>query len=473
MDLELDLIPEYSTDQGLFQRVSPRLVAANHILELSSLDLQEQIENEINDNPALERVEVPMCQTCGSEMIGSICPVCIQRQKHDDLPEDSSDWNDRDYQAREYVAADDEFDPLTRVASEETLAEKLLGDLRPLIDQRDLPIAELLVGSLDDKGYLSWSIQDVAVQLDVDESRVRNILSHLQTLEPIGIGSRNLRECLLVQLRYLAERGISQPYAEEIISDYLYELGERKFSRIAHNLKITIADVAAVSDFAKERLNPHPGHGFALTNLRDRDSRAMYVLPDVIVTRTADGFDVEVVESKRFALRINSMYRTLSSSTTGGEGPLSSEEREHIRQYVHRAKQFIANISQRRQTLSKITWAIVEHQQDFLARGIRYLQPLSRAAIAAKLGIHESTVSRATAAKHIMLPDGETIPYSHFFTPSLSVKDVMKEIIEREPDSLTDADIASRLADRGIHIARRTVAKYRAQLDILPSRLRA
>jgi len=471
VDLELDLIPEYSTDQGQFQRVSPRLVAANHILELSSLDLQAQIENELNDNPALERVDVPMCQTCGSEMIGSICPVCIQRQKND-LPEDSSDWYERDYQAREYVAADDEFDPLTRVASEETLAEKLLSDLRPLIDQRDLPIAELLVGSLDDKGYLSWSIQDVAVQLDVDESRVRNILSHLQTLEPIGIGSRNLRECLLIQLRYLAERGISQPYAEEIISDYLYELGERKFSRIAHNLKITIADVAAVSDFAKERLNPHPGHGFALTNLRDRDSRAMYVLPDVIVTRTADGFDVEVVESKRFALRINSMYRTLSSSA-GSEGPLSSEEREHIRQYVHRAKQFIANISQRRQTLNKITWAIVEHQQDFLSRGIRYLQPLSRAAIAAKLGIHESTVSRATAAKHIMLPDGETIPYSHFFTPSLSVKDVMKEIIEREPDSLTDADIASRLADRGIHIARRTVAKYRAQLDILPSRLRA
>jgi RNA polymerase sigma-54 factor len=198
----------------------------------------------------------------------------------------------------------------------------------------------------------------------------------------------------------------------------------------------------------------------------------MYILPDVIVTRTVDGFEVEVVESKRFALRINSMYRTLSTSLGSGSA-LSAEEREHIRQYVHRAKLFIANISQRRQTLSKITWAIVEHQQEFLSRGIRYLRPLSRAAIATDLGIHESTVSRATAAKHVMLPDGEIIPYSHFFTPSLSVKDVMKEVIEREPGSLTDAEIAERLADRGIHIARRTVAKYRAQLDILPSRLRA
>jgi RNA polymerase sigma-54 factor len=472
LELELDLFPDLSADQRQLQKVSPRLVAANHILELSSLDLQAQIESELNDNPALERVEVPTCQTCGSEMIGSICPVCIQRQKNDEPTEDSSDWYERDYAAREYLAVDDEFDPLTRVASEETIAERLLSDLRPLIDERDLPIAELLVGSLDEKGYLSWSTQDVAVQLDVDESRVRNVLAHLQTLEPIGIGSRNLRECLLIQLRYLAERGISQPYAEEVISDYLYELGERKFSRIARNLGISVADVSAVSEFAKSRLNPHPGHGFAITNLRDRDSRAMYILPDVIISRTTDGFDVEVVESKRFALRINSMYRTLSS-TPGGEAPLSGEEREHIRQYVQRAKLFIANISQRRQTLHKITWAIVEHQQDFLAHGIRYLQPLSRAAIAAKLGIHESTVSRATAAKHIMLPDGEIIPYSHFFTPSLSVKDVMKEIIDREPQSLTDAEIADRLAERGIQIARRTVAKYRSQLDILPSRLRA
>jgi RNA polymerase sigma-54 factor len=472
VELELELIPEFSADQRQLQKVSPRLVAANHILELSSLDLQAQIENELNDNPALERIEVPTCQACGSEMIGSICPVCIQRQKHEEPTEDSSDWYERDYQAREYLAADDDFDPLTRVASEETIAERLLSDLRPLIDQRDLPIAELLVGSLDEKGYLTWSIQDVAVQLDVDESRVRNVLTHLQTLEPIGIGSRNLRECLLIQLSFLAERGVSQPYAEEIISDYLYELGERKFSRIAHNLRISVEDVSAVSEFAKSRLNPHPGHGFALTNLRDRDSHAMYILPDVVVSQTADGFEVEVVESKRFALRINSMYRTLSSSVTG-DAPLSIEEREHIRQYVHRAKLFIANISQRRQTLNKITWAIVEQQQDFLAHGIRYLQPLSRAAIATTLGIHESTVSRATAAKHVMLPDGEIIPYSHFFTPSLSVKDVMKEIIEREPRSLTDAAIADRLADRGIQIARRTVAKYRAQLDILPSRLRA
>jgi RNA polymerase sigma-54 factor len=133
---------------------------------------------------------------------------------------------------------------------------------------------------------------------------------------------------------------------------------------------------------------------------------------------------------------------------------------------------FIANINQRRQTIHNITTCLVEKQREFLVNGVRHLRPLSRAAVAAELGIHESTVSRATAAKYVMLPDGEVIPFSHFFTPSLSVKDIIKEMIEKEGRPLTDAQIAERLRERGIEIARRTVAKYRMQLDILPSSLR-
>ncbi|HWP28558.1 MAG TPA: RNA polymerase sigma-54 factor, partial [Chloroflexota bacterium] len=138
----------------------------------------------------------------------------------------------------------------------------------------------------------------------------------------------------------------------------------------------------------------------------------------------------------------------------------------------NRAKLFISSIEQRRQTLYNITRCLVARQRDFLLGGIRYLKPLSRAAIAQELGIHESTVSRATAHKHVMLPTGEVIPFSHFFTPSLSVKDVIKELIEHEQRPLTDAEIVARLREQGITIARRTVAKYRAQLKILPSPLR-
>ncbi len=163
------------------------------------------------------------------------------------------------------------------------------------------------------------------------------------------------------------------------------------------------------------------------------------------------------------------MCRPISSERAHACRP---DDKRHVQQYVGRAKLFIANINQRRQTIYNITTCLVEKQREFLEKGIRHLKPLSRAAIANDLGIHESTVSRATAAKYVMLPHGEVIPYSHFFTPSLSIKDVIKEMIEKEGRPLTDAQIGERLRECGIVIARRTVAKYRMQLDILPSSLR-
>jgi len=150
----------------------------------------------------------------------------------------------------------------------------------------------------------------------------------------------------------------------------------------------------------------------------------------------------------------------------------SDKERRHIQHYVSRAKLFIANINQRRQTLYRITQHTVEVQREFLDKGIRYLKPLTRASVASALGMHESTVSRATAAKFVMLPNGKVIPYSDFFQAALSVMDIIKEIIANEETPLTDHEISEKLAERGITVARRTVAKYRDQLGILPSSLR-
>ncbi|MCC6179631.1 MAG: RNA polymerase factor sigma-54 [Chloroflexi bacterium] len=472
--MDLDLSPDLGTSQTL--KVSPRLVAASYILELSSQELQQQISTELNDNPALELVDVPTCQVCGSELQGTICPWCIQRQQNEVAPkEDRDDLSISMYDdpppPSSHRLGDEEFDPLTQVASEETLAEKLLSDLGAILDDRDMPIAEYLVGSLDDKGYLSTSVEEVAYELSVEEDRVRQVLIQLQGMEPIGVGARNLHECLLIQLQYLEGLGISQPYAQEIISGYLVELGEHKFGKIAHELKVSPDVVADVWEFVKVKLNPHPAHGFSATNTRDRDTRAMYILPDVIISKGENGFDVEVVESRRFLLRVNPLYTRMSTDLPK-DGSLSADEKRHIQQYVGRAKLFIANINQRRQTIHNITTCLVVKQREFLEHGVRHLRPLSRAAVAAELGIHESTVSRATAAKYVMLPDGEVIPFSHFFTPSLSIKDVIKEMIEKEGQPLTDAQIAERLRERGIEIARRTVAKYRMQLDILPSSLR-
>lgn len=471
LNLDLDQSQELSARQSL--KVSPRLVAANYILELSSQDLQQAIATELSENPALELVEVPTCQVCGSELHGSICPYCIQRQKGADAQreESPSAYDDRESQPA-YSGDEDDFDPLTKVASEQTLAERLLWDLGTILPDEDMQVAEYLVGSLDEKGYLSCSVEEAVYELDVEVARVRAVLKALQSLEPVGIGARNLRECLLIQLDYLEQQGLEQPHAREIVSDHLMELGEHKFGKIAQELKIAPETVAEVWEFVKTKLNPHPAHGFSSTNARDRDTRQMYILPDVIISRGQDGLEVEVIESKRFMLRINPMYSRLSGELHRGGATLSTDERKHIQQYVGRAKLFIANINQRRQTLFNITRCLAERQKDFLEQGVRHLKPLSRAAIAVELGVHESTVSRATAGKYVMTPDGEVIPFSHFFTPSLSIKDVIKEMIEKERAPLTDAQIAERLREKGINIARRTVAKYRMQLDILPSMLR-
>src|SRR5437667_10480334 len=474
MELELDIGQDFSANQT--QKVSPRLVAANYILELSSQELQQQISTELSENPALELVEAPTCRICGTELQGSICPHCIQSQKvgngttfsaeghvspYDDVPE-----------GRGRSPDDEEFDPLTRVASEQTLAEKLLMDMGSALPDEDMTVAEYLVGSLDEKGYLAIKIEDVAYELDVPVDKVRAVLRVLQAQEPVGIGARNLRECLSIQIAHLEERGMLQPHAREIVTQFLTELGEHKFGRIAHELRISQQEVAEVWEFVKTKLNPHPAHGFSPTNASDRDTRAMYIIPDVVISKGADDFEVEVVESRRFVLRVNPMYTRLSADLHRSSAAMNPDEKRHVQQYVGRAKLFIANINQRRQTLFNITRCLVDQQRDFLEHGVRHLRPLSRAAVAQQLGVHESTVSRATASKYVMLPNGEVIPYAHFFTPSLSVKDIMKEVIEKEGKPLTDSEIVERLKEKGIHIARRTVAKYRMQLAILPSSLR-
>jgi RNA polymerase sigma-54 factor len=473
MELELDFGQEQLAHQSM--KVSPRLVAANYVLELSSQELQQAISREISDNPALEQVEVETCNVCGTELHGSICPRCIQRQKSGGPAETSENrisYDELPDTGRERTPDDEEFDPLTRVAAEQTLAERLLVDMATILPDEDLAIAEYLVGSLDEKGYLSLRAEEVAYELSVDEERVRAVLRVLQAQEPIGVGARNLRECLLIQIAHLEERDVEQPYTREIVSQFLTELGEHKFGRIARTLHISTQEVEAVWEFVKEKLNPHPAHGFSETNASDRDTRAMYIQPDVVISNTPEGFEVEVVESKRFMLRVNPTYTRLSADLHRLSADMSAAEKKHVQQYVGRAKLFIANINQRRQTLANITRCLVDAQHDYLQHGVRHLKPLSRAAIAQQLGVHESTVSRATASKYVMLPNGEVIPYAHFFTPSLSVKDILKEVIEQEGRPLTDSEIVDRLKDRGITIARRTVAKYRMQLAILPSSLR-
>lgn len=470
----MDMIQGMVPNMGM--KVSPRLVAASYILELSSQELQQVIAEELNDNPAMEMIEKATCSVCGGALQGSICPHCLSQQKIDQA-------GDENGFSEEYFASysisgsstEEEFDPLSQVAAQMTLGERLLTELQAMLPQSDLPIAEFLVGSLDDNGYLQCSVEEVAEFFHVELSRVETILGLLQSLEPIGIGARDLKECLLIQLNYLKQDGVPIPkYTQQIITDHIGELAEHKFGKIATALGAPVESVLEASDFIKHRLNPYPAQGLQHFEPGVTRSGASHVLPDVIISQKedGDGYEVEVVESKRFFLRVSPIYNQLLNDLERDPLRFSEDEKRHIQHYVSRAKLFIANINQRRQTLHKITTCIAKEQKEFLAQGVRHLKPLTRAAVAKALGMHESTVSRATASKYVMLPSGEVIPFSNFFTASLSVRDVIKEMIENESTPLTDQEIATELAKRGIYVARRTVAKYREQLGILPSSLR-
>jgi RNA polymerase sigma-54 factor len=184
---------------------------------------------------------------------------------------------------------------------------------------------------------------------------------------------------------------------------------------------------------------------------------------------------VEVVETRQAQLRVNSLYDQMARAALAARknSSMDEETRGHVREHVARAKLFLGNVRQRHETLGRISRCVVELQEDFLRGGVRQLRPLTRATVALEVGVHESTVSRATANKYVMLPNRKVIPFSDFFTPSLSVKDIIKELIEQEQSaSLTDKRIVELLRKRGVRIARRTVAKYRYELNILPSTLR-
>jgi RNA polymerase sigma-54 factor len=464
--------------QAPVHAASPQLVAANHILALSSADLQTLIQREVAENPAIDMEELPVCQQCSRPIQNGVCAHCVTNTKQDirQAVTEAADFSDGPWQRRS-SGDDDEFDPTTRVAAQMSLQEHLTLTLQAQFPLADAPIIEFLVGNLDEDGRLCCTDEEVMDLFAIEREHVARIIGALQAMEPVGVGARDLRECLLIQLGYLESQGTAQRYAREIVGRFLSQLSEHKYGHIALALGTSTDTIHQVSEFIKRNLNPFPARGYLGSNLSSGGEPTHPVLPDVIINRRtlADSshvYEVDVVESKRFFLGLNPSYSQIYSEIANRQVQLSEEERRHIQQYVSRAKLFISNIDQRRKTLTKITQHIVELQRDFLDHGIRALAPLTRARVATDLGMHESTVSRATAAKYCMLPSGGVIPFSNFFVANLGIKDLIKDLIDRETTPLTDQEIADLLCRQRIEVARRTVAKYREQLGILPSTLR-
>jgi RNA polymerase sigma-54 factor len=439
-------------------RPSPTLVAFTQILQLSGQELGQAISLEVQSNPALEVEERDICPVCGEVAVMCQCAWPLQ-------PEPTANAND-----------DEEFDLLTIVAGQVTLEETLLREVGILVPTADQFIAEYLIGCLDDRGFLDVALEDVARSLGVDVGRVTRVLTLIQSVGPLGVGARDVQECLDLQLRRWEEQDIAHPLARAIIEQHLAALGEGRYGQIARKLGVGMEDVIEARDFIRAHLRPYPVPDLSPLETWTQPTETPYVAPDVIM-RARPGapgeFEVEVVESRRYAMRIAPFYQSLAQPATAPGATINPKDREQVQGYVSRARSFLSHVRERRETMRRVAQYVADRQIEFLRHGTRHLIPLTRAEVAEAIHLHESTVSRATANKYVMLPWRQVVPFSHFFQASLSVRDVLKEIIQQSQGKpLTDAQLVDRLAEKGYHVARRTVAKYRDQLGILPSSLR-
>jgi RNA polymerase sigma-54 factor len=450
-------------------RVTPKQIAANAILAMSSVELTEAIAAELEENPALEMQEQSTCPICGSTITGSHCTECLPKNAAGSAPEGLDggvgEWSIRD--------EPDDLDPIARAEADFTLQEHLDWTMRALLPARLHAVAEYAIGALDENGFLTESDHAIAVATNVTPEDVAAVREAMLGIEPIGVGSRNVQESLLAQIAFLEELAEAEvpAIAAAIVRDHLSDLGERRFGAIASALGVTQDDVIAAWEFVKVNLHPYPTSAFSAAVGPGPEGRTI-IRPDVLI-RAVDGeLQVEVVESRRFALRVDPTYARLSAGMRSADA--TERERQHVREYVGRARFFIDNVNRRRATLQRIAECLVERQQDYLMHGVQHLVPLTRAEVGGLIGMHESTVSRATAEKYVMLPTGEVVPFGHFFTASLGVKDQIRKMIEAEEaqQPLSDQEIADHLAAEGVAIARRTVAKYRDELQLLPARLR-
>jgi RNA polymerase sigma-54 factor len=480
MRLEPTPRPEHSL------RVSARLITSSTILHLSADELERCVNQEQIENPVLEVQEQRICLFCGAQLHGATCSSCGHyAQAGGNLQESGAldelgageAWapppHAYDMDNYGFQEADDDGDPLARIPWPEPLTEHLLQQLEALIPPEEAPIAEHLVGNLNERGYLEISTAEISRYLEVPQERVEYVLKQLQTLEPIGIGARDLRECLLIQLEALAEQESPHPLARTLIERYLDRLGRSQYQEIARELKVPEQEVRAAATYIRSKLHPFPAHTYRLdARYRQQESGAMYVRPDVIIRRSENGFEVELIEEKRYRFAVNRSYRGRPAAAAAAS--LDPELQRYFYQQSDRARFFIDCIQRRWRILKQVAEVVVEQQREFLEKGIRYLRPLTRAEVAARLNLDEGSVSRATANKYALLPNGRLIPFADFFDSSLGIKDILREIIQQEGTGrrLSDEELRRLLAERGIYLARRTVTKYRDEMGIGSSRVR-
>ena len=457
-------MPAIAAELHLRQHVSvlPQVVLQSEVLGLTGDEVEARVREELDRNPALELDERQARRQVRQAGDRAQLSAFGQSPASASLPS---------YSALPTLGADADLgDRLAWTAGrslthKHSLRDDLLAqlNLQPHRDYHNL--AAYLIHNIAPTGYLEASVEEVARELEVAQEDVQRALRIVQGLAPTGVGARDLRECLLLQLR-ACDPGLVPPGAEIFIKEHLHAaMGGRE--KAARTARLGLEHVDAILVFMRRYLSPYPGlayHGDG------EDGGA--VRPDVVLrwhenphTRQRT-VQVEVPESAAHGLRVSSAYAALDARVRGG-GVRRSGVRGTL-ELVREARQFIANLQRRYEVLRVVGEAIAAAQAEFIQRGPEYLRPLDKKAIAAQVRLHESTVCRATRGKFVQLPDGIVVSFDVFFDDALPLKCLVKYIIQREDKAqpVSDDEIATRLRAAGHVIARRTVAKYRAEMGI-------
>jgi len=485
--------------------LAPQLQQSLALLQAPTLELKALVEQELQQNPVLEEASVaetelrekegqeaeapaetadpaeppadtefdPTSEKAASE------PVDDFQAEFERLVQLDQEWRDHFAQTNlpTRASAEEEekrqfmFDSLVAGTS---LQEMLLEQVREsALPSDQWPIAEMLIGNIDEYGYLKATVEELAATTGLPAEQVIAVLKVIQTFDPPGVGARDLRECLLLQLE---RQGQQQTLEYRIVNEFMEALGKRRIPEIARGTEQTVETVQEALERIA-RLEPRPGRAY----LPDNDQ---YILPEVFVRKSGDDFVVSTNNEHIPHLRISNTYKDLMS-----QGGNSAEVRNYIREKIRAGKFLIKSLHQRQQTILNIANEIVRRQRDFMTKGVAALKPLTMVQVAEVVGVHETTVSRAVSGKYMQTPQG-IFEMKYFFTAGIqtaggdgaattamsntSVKNMIAEIFKAEDAGkpLSDQEVVRMLKEKGIVIARRTVAKYRTELNILPSNLR-
>ena len=456
--------------------MTPQLQQAIRLLQLSRLELLETVTQEIETNPMLD--EQPPEKTDEDRLFeeeGGIPDlkaqeVTIKEQARDDmdweayLSEYNTGWADSPYEAKDLPS----FENIR--SSKTSLYSHLMWQLNMShLNEVQREIGLHIIGNVDEDGYLKTSIEEISHLTGYTQENVEEALHLIQTFDPVGVAARDTRECLLIQARF---QNLSGTIVEKILLDHMDKLENKKYDKIAKILSVSIEEVLSAVSIITD-LEPKPGR-------RYNDEEIIYISPDVYVFKVGDDYEILLNEDGLPKLRINNYYKELLTSKQS----LTDGTKEYLQEKLKSAAWLIKSIHQRQRTIYRVTESIVKFQKKFFDKGIAYLKPLVLRDVAEDIQMHESTISRVTTNKYVHTPQG-VFELKYFFNSAIngidgesiaseSVKEHLKNIIKSENKAkpYSDQEVADILRKFNINVARRTVAKYRETLGILPSRKR-